>query len=205
MQKFQSINNRFLRVAPGVLLTDRIDPVICALDGHFCHFNMVRYVSSGYRLKSDQLRLIINYSRANGIPADFSEFQVDDKENNIYIWVPAWNRLLQMGYLIAPPNRAATIYPYKNKAGHEFPPGRIWEPSGHFNGDCFDISGSRGEQEQMQAKEIDDELEVLKYALANDKMIERAIQYYTIERRNNCLHVKVKETAIIFGSCLHVI
>lgn len=189
MTEFKSKSNKWLRIADGVTLTDKIDGPIHALDKYFERAGLVRYVVSGYRLRSDQVRIIRNYAIDQLGGADYGEFDVE-KKNPIgqYVWQYDWSRLLEKGYLIAPPMPATVLVHYMKDGVNRF--GQLWEPSGHFGGGCFDISGSRGDQDADEAKSVDDELKVVKGAMAEEDL---GLNPPTVERKNNALHLRAKD------------
>jgi hypothetical protein len=188
--QYKCRNNRWLLVMPGVTLTPQVDPVIARLDAYFGDRAMIRFVTSAYRLKQDQLRIIIDYARRNGYPPHFTTDDVD-KQNDmgIYVWADAWTTLLQKGIAVNPPCAAPVLRDYRNTNGVLIHAGTLIPSSAHFSGKAFDISGSRGNQDPAHAKRIDDEVEVVKFAMG--RQADLGIRSYTVERLQNCLHINV--------------
>lgn len=175
---------------PGVTLTSQVDPVIARLDGYFGDRAMLRFVTSAYRLKQDQLRIIISYTTWLKYPVNFTAYDADTKDNQgVYVWADAWTYCLEHGIAINPPNTAPVLRDYTKTNGIFVSAGTMIPASSHFTGKAFDISGSRGNQNQELAKRIDDELDVIKFALV--RQTDLGIRSYTVERIQNCLHINV--------------
>ena len=181
MQVYSSLENKYLKIADGVILTSQIDSVITRLDSYFKTAGMIRYVISGLREKTDQLRIIIDYANSYKLPVDYTKDDTEKKlDDGTYVWQQTWSDLLDKGLLINPPNAAKCLGTYKH--------GQIIQPSSHFRGVAFDISGSKGNTPSERASTVDDELKVVLDAMADPKL---GIRSYTVERANNCLHINV--------------
>lgn len=191
MSEFLSLKNAWLKVAPGVTLTERIDAVIVRLDEYFHTWGSQRIVTSGFRLKQDQVKLIIDYAKKKGIQLwDNARPEDGDlRAAGTYVWQMTWSKLLAAGVVINPPREAAVLKDYKKSNGVLVYAGTLLQPSAHMSGRAFDISGRQGDQEGSVAASVTDELEIIKDALKSDPDI--GIASYVAERENNCLHVNV--------------
>lgn len=170
MSEFKSINNKFLTVRKTVILTERIDSVIFALDNYFRNFPVE--VSSGQRTPEKQLFIIMDYAKKIGVELTFSDDDLDTKDdNNNYLWQWAWSKVLDAGYLVNPPREAKCLGVYKY--------GQYIQPSSHLT-PCraFDIDPKSS---------IDTVVSCLKDSIVHDV----PVRSYTIERSNNCVHVNV--------------
>jgi hypothetical protein len=169
-------NNLFLKFRKGVIRTAETDPVIARLDRHFGHFNSQREITSIKRDPRDQLRIIINYALRMKIKVNCSENDLDLKlENGQYIWQEPWSRILESGIIANPPLVAATLYDYKHPVKGIVKAGTVIQPSSHFTGRAFDISGQVGN--------------IIEYALKEEPGI--GIRSYLIERQQDCTHCNV--------------
>jgi len=189
--EFKSLKNKWLVVMPYVILTPTIDYAISRLDKHFQEFNSVRYVTSGLRDAIQQLGIIIDYAKAYDIPVNFVKEDINVKilSSDNYVWQEVWSKLREKGLIINPPYLASCLYDHK-KNGMLIKAGTIIPPTPHSRGECFDMSGWRGNQTQNEAKSVDDEARIIQVAMDLDAEI--GILSYVIERANNCLHVNVR-------------
>lgn len=171
-----SENNKYLKVKEKVVLTELLDNAIFKLDNYFKDYP--RYVTSGLRSKSAQMRIILEKAKFKSMHCLFDERDYDLKVSDIYIWQSTWSRLLDMGYIINPPNTAKYIgdnLKYK---------GRVIQVSTHIEpGNAFDIGASKGiEMDTVQG--------IINYAMTK----EQCIKSFKTEDVNNCFHINIKET-----------
>ena len=173
------------------MLNELLDSVIVKLDKHFEKFNSVRYVTSGIRTPVDQLGVIIQYAKVYDIPVNFVKEDVNVKvsSSDNYIWQDVWSKLRQKGLIINPPYLASCLYDH-TKNGQLIKAGTIIPATPNTRGDCFDMSGWRGNQTENEAKSVDDEAKIIQVAMDLDSDI--GIVSYVIERANNCLHINIK-------------
>lgn len=175
--------NKFLKVAPGVILTPIIEPVIISLDKYFEASKKIAWVTSGLRDAEKQLEIIRSYVERRNLRKDYEDTfgcQVHDTitwgGKKVYAWQPGWSALLNEGVIVNPPLKAQCLFDYirngKNKKGE------FINQSPHFNGTAFDIGGGSLEG-------INDELVIVKKAL-NDKL--PGLKSILAEHANNAIH-----------------
>jgi hypothetical protein len=170
----KSSTNKYLTLAPNVILTDELDKVISSIDEYFSAHPET--VTSGLRTSEDQLRIIRKYLVAKGLDKKYPEAMTcatKDKHtiNDEYVWQKGWSALLNVGVIINPPYGAICLMDYyrrgKNKKGEYI------GMSPHTKGQAFDLSGL-------------DSIEIIKKLKNLGK-----IRGYLEERENNCLHVDI--------------
>lgn len=174
--------NKFLIVKPSVRLTPHIIPVIVGLDEEFESAGLVAYVTSGQRSSGDQLKTIISYCHRYNIAQDYPEVLTclpEDKEGGLYIWQPAWSKLLNIGVIINPPYPAKVLMDYWRNGVNK--KGMIIGHSPHYPGLAFDIGGGIDH-------DITNELVVVKRAYEKTPRIP-GFKGYLPERKNNCIHI----------------
>jgi hypothetical protein len=169
----KSLNNKFLKLASSVILTDELDKVISSIDGYF--FNNPETVTSGLRTSADQLRIIRKYLVSKGLDKQYPEAMtcaIDGKlPDGEYIWQKGWSALLSVGVIINPPYSAKCLMDYWRKGLNK--KGTLIGMSPHTRGTAFDLSGL-------------DSLPVVKKLLADGK-----IKGYLVERENSCIHIDI--------------
>jgi hypothetical protein len=180
-------DNKWLKVQPGVVLTETIDPVIMQLDEWFKKDKLTAYVTSGLRDPTGQLDLIKSLAKKCRIDLKYPEittaslqglttFDENGHKHTIYLWQRAWSALLNVGIIVNPPLRATVLFDYwrdgMNKKGMEI------GGSPHFKGTAFDIGGN--------TNGIEDEFAVMKDALVSGTV--DGLKGILIERQNNCCH-----------------
>lgn len=179
---FTSLLNKWLIVRPDVKLTERIDPVITALDPEFKAAQLIAHVTSGMRSSQDQLELIRKYAILKGVAREFPRInsatlygKMMYGGQTVYMWQPAWSRLLNIGMIINPPLPAVCLFDYfrngVNKKG--FTIGR----TPHASGSCFDVGGG--------PDGVEGEFAVLKASLERIP----GMRGILLEHDNNCVHV----------------
>ena len=174
------MQNKWLIVRPGVVLTDIIDPVIAALDVYFDGRHA--YVTSGLRTKEGQLAVIQQYAKLKGVVKEFPATltaTVDGKtmyeDRSVFSWQPAWSRLLEMGVIVNPPVAAAPLFDYVRGGVNK--KGIVIMPSPHIRGTAFDIGGG--------SDGIEDERAIIALAVGAVPGLIRVVP----ERENNALHI----------------
>ncbi len=178
-----AMENKFLKVAPGVVLTPIIEPVIIELDKYFADAKKIAWVTSGLRDANMQLSIIRSYLERRKLRSDYEDAfgcQVQDTINwdskKVYAWQPGWSALLNEGVIINPPLKAECLFDYirngKNKKG------QFINPSPHFFGTAFDIGGGSMEG-------ITDELPIVQKAL-KEKL--PGLKNILAEHANNAIH-----------------
>lgn len=189
----RALDNKFLTVKEGVVLTPIIEPVIVALDKYFEAANQKAYVSSGLRNPLSQLNTIRKYIRLKGLDLKYPvamacmvEERIDWGGRNLYAWQPAWSKLLNLGVIINPPMRAEVLFDYFHpqdpKTNRK---GRMINPSPHFRGTAFDIGGRMGDDSTIK-----DELPIVMKAFKEGV---KGMVNVLPEHNNNCIHVDVKK------------
>lgn len=202
---FQSLQNKWLVVREGVILTDVIDPVILQLDPFFEQAQLKAFVTSGLRDAQHQLGIILNLADKNslneelfyngliGSPIDFKVKWSSAPLQNTYWWQPIWSALLNRGVIVNPPLAAETLMDYYRKdeltgklvlyksAGY------LIQPSPHFNGTAFDVGGGND-------KDISNELAVIREATKDGGI--KGFKGLVVERNNNCVHVDAERIAV---------
>ena len=178
---FKSLDNKFLTVRKGVVLTENIDPVIAALDIYFQNANLKAVVTSGFRSPEDQLRIIrsavINHRLADEFPGVFDDIgkKVQYGGEEIYSRQLGWSKLLNPNFIVNPPYDAKVLFDYVRPGSKENKKGKMIYQSPHTRGTAFDIGGG--------PDGLDNELAVIKAANV------KGLKGYLLERNNNCLHV----------------
>jgi len=180
-----SRNNKFLIVAPTVVLTPLIDGVITELDTWFEMYGRTARVTSGLRSAQQQLEIIRHYAKINNVDKEFPRVMTCSllskymfNAMSVYEWQPALSRLLNMNVIIAPPFQMIALFDYVRDGVNKR--GQIINPSPHFRGTAFDIGGATGKPD------VSDELEVVKAAYESKEIAN--YKGYLIERQNNCVH-----------------
>jgi len=186
--EFKCLSNSFLKISPGVVLTEKIDNVIFKLDRAFEKNKVIRYVVSAVRTPDKQLNLIIQYAKAKGVRANFTEDDVDTKtDDGLYIWQETWSKLLQLGILINPPREAKCLYSYKHPSKGVVAAGTLIKPSPHFLGIAFDISATRNVPEPQIEGSLEKIVLIVQNAIIEDKTL--GIYSYQVEREQECMHI----------------
>jgi hypothetical protein len=108
----RSSSNKYLTLAPNVVLTDELDRVISSIDEYFSAHPET--VTSGLRTSEDQLRIIRKYLVAKGLDKKYPEAMTcgtKDKltANDEYVWQKGWSALLNVGVIINPPYGAICL------------------------------------------------------------------------------------------------
>lgn len=186
---FLSQQNKFLRLASGVVLAPVPDVVIAKLDRYFARANHTAWVTSVLRTPEQQLGVIRKYAVLKEVDKEYPEIltcKVEDKDANgvYYKWQWAWSRLLNIGIIINPPVAAKCLFDYYRRGVNM--KGRIIPPSIHSSGLAFDIGGRAG----VDPTPVD-ELEIVTEAMSEEPAI--GIASLLLERGNNCLHVNCKK------------
>lgn len=177
------MNNKFLLVKDGVVLTEHITPVIERLDPFFEAHKLTAWVTSGLRRPEDQLRIIRNELNKRQLSQHYQEAfedignktQWEGKE--VYAWQPAWSKLLSLGFIVNPPYPAEALMDYFRPGSDENKKGKIIGDSPHTRGTAFDIGGGKDG--------VQNEALVMRAAMGNV----RGLKGYLIERNNNAIHV----------------
>jgi hypothetical protein len=176
-----TIDNKYLMLKPGVILTPTIVPVIVRLEPYFSAANLFAFVTSGLRDSEAQLALVKKYLSVKGLDKLYPSAMVcklNDKDGKHYVWQMAWSHLLNIGVIINPPLAAECLMDYvrngKNKKG------QVISKTPHHTGRCFDIGGAGGEDAT-----INDELVVMNKAM-NDKV--PGLINILPEHNNNAIH-----------------
>lgn len=177
--KWTAYNNKNLLVPESVVLNERLNSVLCAIDKYWPPAG--EKVTSGVRTPEDSLRIIRAYLKSKDLARIYPDAmicKIDAKlPNGQYVWQMAWSHLLNKGVIINPPFPAACLMDYVrggvNKKGQV-----IWQSPHIPRKDnplkgAFDISGT-------------DSLTIVK-RLVEDKMI----RGYLLERENNCIHIDI--------------
>lgn len=184
MSNWKSNTNKFLLLAPGVLLNEKLDNAISHLDKFFEEANHKAFVTAGIRTADEQLELIKKYCvRFKILDDQIQNAELDKKitwnGKEIYSWQMGWCKLLNSGVIINPPIRAEVLLDYTNDNGINRKGGFISE-SPHFFGRSFDIGGA--------SNSIEDEKQIIITAI---KSGEFPTMRYKAERKNNCIHIDV--------------
>jgi hypothetical protein len=169
----KAYGNRYLIVPPSVKLNEKLDQVLYDID---CDFREApERVTSGIRDSADQLRIIRQYLRSNGLDDNFPEAMVcefDDRfTDGEYAWQKAWSKLLNIGVIINPPLPAVVLMDYIRSGVNK--KGQVIGMSPHTRGTAFDLSGL-------------DSLRIVQALKLKGK-----IKGYLVERANNCLHCDI--------------
>lgn len=173
----------WLDLNPDVRLTPTLENGLPMLDPFFD--NLPTLITSGYRSSRDQVEVILQLAKSNGLYGNFTElrefkdsdpavkFPFDSKEQ-IYWWQRAWSKLLENGVIVNPPLMATCLYDYIRSSGENMK-GKVLQPSNHSQGNAVDLSA----KEQM-----DEKVQRLESAKRSG-----VIKSYMVERKQNCLHV----------------
>lgn len=167
-------------IRPNVKLTDTIKKVLAQIEPY--SGDVILDITSGLRTPSEQLMIIARYAAVHGV--QFHEFLPDDvhstvmiDDKQLYCWQRTWSRLLSMGIIINPPLAAVVLDDYivagENRKGHLIP------GSPHYGGKAFDIAARKGPDIIVKVLQA-----------ARDEGAD--IRSWTIERKNNCVHVDCK-------------
>lgn len=179
----RAVDNKFLIVKPGVILTGVIESVIVRLDEFFESEGLKAYVTSGVRTAEDQIRIIRNALIARKLNDEYPDAFKDKTEkirwegNLVYAWQPGWSRLLKEGFIVNPPYTAQCLMDYYRPGSSENRKGRMIGQSPHTKGYAFDIGGG--------ADGIHNELKVIQKAFAARV---GGLAGYLPEHGNNCVH-----------------
>ena len=146
-------------------------------------------VTSGVREPIDQMRIIMEKCKRHGINnALFSEYVtledrniaeiVDVNGQKLYWWQRAWSKLLNLGDIVNPPISAEVLFDYFKPESTVNGKGRVIEPSPHFKGTAFDLTGL--------------DLNKIVERLATAKTDGKAyVKGYLKEEVNNAVHVDI--------------
>jgi hypothetical protein len=171
--RYSSYDNKNLLVPATVVLNDRLNSVLTAIDKYWPPQG--EKVTSGVRSPEDSLRIIRTYLKAKDLARLYPEAmtcKIDEElPSGYYVWQMAWSNLLNKGVIINPPLPAACLMDYIRNGVNK--KGQIIGQSPHIRGTAFDISGT-------------DSLTIVK-RLVEDKMI----RGYLLERENNCIHCDI--------------
>ncbi len=170
-------DNKYLKVAAGVILTPIIIPVICALDKYF--EGLPSWVTSGLRDANDQLRVIRGYLKKKQLDKLYPEAmicKVTDMISGQYAWQMAWSHLLNVGVIINPALEAKCLMHTTFDARDRF--NQVLHQTPHASGKAFNIGGG--------GNGVTDEAERMKRAQA-DKV--KGLKDFLVERENNAVHV----------------
>lgn len=164
-----SRSNKFLIVQATVILTEKLDSTIVALDKYFEQANLKAIVISGQLSVDEQLDVIRKHLVVKGLAGKYESAMVcnvTDKDGEQYVWQKAWSNLLNIGVTISPPLAAMVLMDYakddKNMNG------KIMGGSPQIKGEAF-IIGNSGDN-------IHDELEVLKKAVDDGILIQLSVE-----------------------------
>lgn len=175
-----SRKNKFLIVPASVVLTDRTDAAIAALDPYFEKANKKATVSRALSTPDDQLRIIRNYLKRQGLDTLYPEAMnchIRDMKESQYVWQMAWSNLLNKGVIINPPLDATCLMDttYGDSGSRK---GKLIHQTPHVYGGAFDIGGAENG--------VADEAAIIQQAL-NDRLPQ--LRGMVVERVNNCVHV----------------
>ena len=179
---WKSLNNKYLIVRNGVVLTEHIDPVIHALDEYFN--GHLSYITSGLRDAESQLRIIRDALTRKGIAGDYQEAwdnitsKITFEGEDVYSWQPGWSKLLNIGFIVNPPYPAVALMDYFRPGSQENKKGKMIGDSPHTRGTAFDIGGGKDG--------VVNEAIVMEHAM---KAKVSGLKGYLIERNNNAVHV----------------
>jgi hypothetical protein len=178
----KALNNKYLKVKPGVVLTPIIERVIVSLDPYF--EKCPAWVTSGLRTPADQLRIIRNALQARGLDKVFNDTfakgltdKISYEGKQVYAWQPGWSKLLNVGYIVNPPFTAEVLLDYFRPGSKENRKGKFIGQTPHKDGTAFDIGGG--------GDGINSELAVIQQAL-NDKV--PGLKGFLAEHGNNAIH-----------------
>lgn len=183
----QSLNNKFLKVKEGVILTPIIDPVIVALDKYFEKANTYARVTSGKRNEEDQLRIIRNELIKRGLDKKYPDaiskgwkdkVMIHGKE--YYAWQYGWSNLLNVGFIVSPPTAAVCLMDYISGGVNK--KGKLLNASPHIAGLAFNIGGGP----DGISGAVTNEKVIIEKAF-NDKL--KGLKSFLLERNNNAIHI----------------
>lgn len=177
--------NKWLKVRPGVVLTESTKSVIISLEKYFEAAHVVAWVTSGLRGPEDQLRIIRNALTSRNLDTKYPDVfkkDVSDKiEVNgklIYAWQMGWSALLNIGFIVNPPFAAEVLMDYYRPGSTANKKGKVIGQTPHATGRAFDIGGGEGG--------ISKELKVVETAIKNKV---KGLKGFLAEHGNNCVHV----------------
>lgn len=178
------IENKWLKIRPGVVLTETIEPVIISLEKYFANAHVMAWVTSGLRGPEDQLRIIRNALTARHLDAQYPDVfkkgiadKIEVNGKLVYAWQFGWSKLLNVGFIVNPPFTAEVLMDYYRPGSIENRKGRIIGQTPHATGRAFDIGGGEGG--------IARELKVVQGAL---KAGVKGLKGFLAEHGNNCVH-----------------
>lgn len=166
---------QFLTIAPGVILTPIITPVIEGLDKYCAAAGFHATVTSGLRDAEKQLNVIREYLTTKGLLLKYSDYykwKATDIVNGQYVWQMAWSDLLHNGVIINPPIAAVCLMDSLRADGTNRR-GSIIHETPHSHGTAFNIGGIAI-------------LPIVQKALA-EKM--PGLLDFLVERENNAIHI----------------
>lgn len=175
----KALENKWLVVLPGVILTPAIEPVITALEPYFEKAKIKAFVTSGLRTAEDQLRVIRQYLVKKGLDKKYPQAMtcaVHDSKDGEYAWQMAWSNLLNAGVIINPPLPAVLLMDYYNSKNRNRK-GLLFPQTAHASGTAFNIGGG--------GNGVDDEAAVVQRAI-DDKV--KGLKSFVKERENNAIH-----------------
>ena len=180
------MNNKFLLIKDGVVLTEHITPVIERLDPFFEVHKLTAWVTSGLRTPEDQLRIIRRELNRRDLSQYYqqafddigSKTQWEGKE--VWSWQLGWSKLLSLGFVVNPPYPAEALMDYFRPGSAENKKGKIIGDSPHTRGVAFDIGGN--------SDGVANEALVMRAAMGNV----RGLKGYLLERNQNCVHCDVQ-------------
>lgn len=190
-----ALDNRYLKVNPGVVLAPIAEKVIIAMDAEFEAEGKVAYVTSCVRTEESQLSVIRGYLTKMGLDKTYPDAmvcKVEDKKTwegeVVYMWQPGWSALLNAGVIINPPLDAVCLMDYIG-AGGKNRKGEVIHASAHIRGQktqVFDIGGGK---DGIDGNVVSEQKIVQK---AIDKKMPGVVSM-VIEHKNNCVHVNCCE------------
>lgn len=178
-----------INFADGVKKTPAIVRSAELLDAYFD--GEPSWITSGLRLPSDQIEIIIQKLKRHNLYNDFPElgtfdgFDLEHKFEHegeyIYWWQRGWSRLLNVSDIVNPPYPAIVLYDYFRPGSQENKKGKLIDISPHQRGIAFDIGG--GERLLDKAK-------CVMRANQENKCF---ITDYLVERVNNAIHIGCRQ------------
>ena len=152
---WKSVNNKYLIVKPGVVLTPRTDEVIFQLDPFFK--DSPSYVTSALRDAYNQLAVIRQYLVRKGLDKKYPVAMTCKPQDmvfdstlgrNIYAWQWAWSNLLNVGVVINPALQATCLMHTTFDKRDRF--GKVINQTPHARGGAFNIGGgTNGAQDEF--------------------------------------------------------
>lgn len=187
----RALDNKYLIVNPGVILTPIVEPKIVALDQWFQAYGLRAYVTRALTDAYGQLKTIQTYLKVRGLDKMYPEAMIcknpTDMIGKFYAWQLAWSHLLNLRVIINPALDAVCLMDYfgphgngPNRKGKVIPHTPHMNPVSTGKG-CFDIGGKTGPDPT-----INDELVVVR--AAEKKGIPGMI-YVLPEHNNNAIHI----------------